>query len=308
MTRLAILCPGQGGQHRAMFDRVAAEPAAQTVLAEASTIVGMDVVDWTRAAANESLFVNRFAQPLLCGVMLATWEVLRPELPAPVVLAGYSVGELAAYGCAGALSAADTVALAQQRAACMDAAGDGPASLAAVLGLGRACVEARCREFGVEIAIVNGPDHFILGGPSERLEKMLTQVGTQAAVTTRRLPVAIPAHTSWLRVASVTFVTALARSALAAPAVPVLAGVSGAAVRDRDTAIATLSAQLSTTVDWSACMRAAYEMGARVFLELGPGTALTRLLRDQYSDVAARSVDEFHSLRGAGDWVRQQLE
>lgn len=307
MTRLAILCPGQGSQHRAMFDKLAGESAADAVLAQAGAVTGMNPRNWIQAAANEALFANRFAQPLLCSVMLATWAVLRPELPAPAVFAGYSAGELAAYGCAGALDVADTVRLAQERAACMDTASVGAAGLAAVLGLGRARIDALCREFGVEIAIVNGPDHFILGGPTAQLDPLLAQAGAQAAVSTRRLPVAVPAHTSRLRAASTTFRAALARSALTAPAAPVLAGISGAPVRDRDSAIATLAAQLSTTVDWAACMQAAYELGARVFLELGPGTALTRLVRERYADVAARSVDEFHSLQGARDWVRQQL-
>jgi len=306
VTRLAILCPGQGAQQRAMFDKLTGESAAEDALAQAAAVFGQDPRTWIRTAANDAWFENRFAQPLLCSTMLATWAVLRPQLPAPAVFAGYSVGELAAYGCAGALGVAETVRLAQERAACMDAASDGAAGLAAVLGLGRMRIEALCREHGVEIAIVNAPDHFILGGPTARLDAMLAEVGAQA-VTARRLPVAAPAHTSWLRAASATFAAALARSALTAPAVPVVAGISGAPVRDRATAIATLAAQLSTTVDWAACMQATYEMGARVFLELGPGSALTRMLRERYADVAARSVDEFHSLHGVRDWVRQQL-
>jgi [acyl-carrier-protein] S-malonyltransferase len=307
VTRLAILCPGQGAQQRAMFDKLAGERAAEDALAQAGAAFGQDPRAWLRAAANDAWFENRFAQPLLCSAILATWAALRAQLPAPAVFAGYSVGELAAYGCAGALDVADTVRLARERAACMDAASDGGAGLVAVLGLNRKRVEALCGEHGVEIAIVNGPDHFILGGPTPQLDELLALVSAQAAVTVRRLPVAVPAHTSWLRAASATFVAALARSTLRAPAAPVVAGISGALVRDRTTAISTLSAQLSTTVDWAACMQAAYEMGARVFLELGPGTALTRLLRERYADVAARSVDEFHSLQGARDWVQQQL-
>ena len=72
-------------------------------------------------------------------------------------------------------------------------------------------------------------------------------------------------------------------------------------------AITTLAGQLATTLDWRACMQAAVEMGARVFLELGPGKALTRMLLDADPTLAARSVDEFRSLEGAVDWVRQQL-
>lgn len=306
MTRLAILCPGQGGQQRAMFDRLTGADAADAVLAQAATVIGRDPRAWLQTASDADLFANRHAQPLLCSAMLATWAVLQPQLPAPVVFAGYSIGELAAYGCAGALDVTETLRLARERAACMDAASDGTTGLAAVLGVGRTRIDTLCREQGVEIAIINGPEHFILGGPTAQLDKVVVRVRRQA-VAARRLPVAVPAHTTWLRGASATFGAVLGRSALAAPAMPVLAGISGAPVRDRASAIATLAAQLSMPVDWAACMRAAYEMGARVFLELGPGTALTRMVREQYADVAARSVDEFHSLQGVRDWVQQQL-
>ncbi|MGB8667201.1 MAG: hypothetical protein WCD24_20990, partial [Serratia inhibens] len=60
---------------------------------------------------------------------------------------------------------------------------------------------------------------------------------------------------------------------------------------------------LSSTINWQACLKTALEMGCRAFLELGPGAALTRMLRDLSSDVAARSVDEFRSLDGVAAWV-----
>jgi len=91
------------------------------------------------------------------------------------------------------------------------------------------------------------------------------------------------------------------------PPVPVLAGVSGAPVRTRGEAIATLSAQLYTPVDWRACLQAAWEMGARVFLELGPGSALTRITQEELPEACARSIEDFNSLQGIGRWVSGAL-
>ena len=48
--------------------------------------------------------VNATAQPLVCAFQLAVWAAIGRRSPPVRALAGYSVGELAAYGCAGALS------------------------------------------------------------------------------------------------------------------------------------------------------------------------------------------------------------
>ena len=99
---LALLCPGQGAQHAAMFERVRDLPAARDVLEIASAALGRDVF---AAAAGESRFDNALAQPLLCAATLAHWRGLREALPAPVLVAGYSIGELAAHAVAGTFNA-----------------------------------------------------------------------------------------------------------------------------------------------------------------------------------------------------------
>ena len=82
---LALLCPGQGAQHAAMFDRVRELPAARDVLASASAVLGRDVF---AAAADEARFDNALAQPLLCAATLAHWHGLREALPEPLLVAG----------------------------------------------------------------------------------------------------------------------------------------------------------------------------------------------------------------------------
>jgi [acyl-carrier-protein] S-malonyltransferase len=306
MTTLALLCPGQGGQHRAMFDRLAGHTAAEAVLQTATAVLGYDPRAQALSAGPDALYKNSIAQPLVCSAILATWAAIGSFLPPPRLIAGYSVGELAAYGCAGALDVAQTLTLALQRATLMDAAAT-PGALTAVIGLDRRQVETLCQEHAAYIAIVNGPDHFVVGASLPQLAAIETAAQDRGATRVVRLRVGVAAHTPLLQSASRLFEAALAASAMRDPTVPVLAGISGAPVRTRETAIATLATQLSSTVDWLACMHAAYEMGARVFLELGPGKALTRMLSDTHPNVAARSVDEFRSLDGVHDWVQQHL-
>ena len=160
---LGILCPGQGAQHPGMLDLVKGEPEAARVLAHASVVLDAPIADLL-SGSEEALFTNATAQPLICAVELATWAALSAQLPSPRVFAGYSVGELAAYGCAGALDAQAVVALARDRARAMDVACPDPCRMSAVRDLAYRSVEALTRAHGVEIAIMNAEDRMVVAG------------------------------------------------------------------------------------------------------------------------------------------------
>ena len=301
---LALLCPGQGAQHAAMFDRVRALPAAGDVLEAASAVLGRDVLV---AAADDARFDNALAQPLLCAASLAHWQGLREQVPVPVVVAGYSIGELAAHAVAGGLDASTCLILAAQRARLMDAASPADAGMQAVLGLERHALQPLCDAHGAYVAIANGQDHFIVGGTHTALQALAEAARAQGAEI-RPLPVHVPAHTPLLHAAVAPFAAALDASVLQAPRVPLLAGIDARPVRVRAAAVHTLSAQLAQTIEWTQVMRQAFERGARVFLQLGPGNALARMVAPSYPCCEVRAVEEFQSLDGAAAWVRSALE
>src|SRR6185436_1191935 len=115
---LALLFPGQGAQHPQMLPWLDAQPAAQPALKALARHLGPD---W-RDALNDPawLHVNRVAQLLLTGVGIAAWQTLAAQLPRPVVVAGYCVGELAAFTAAGVFNADTALDLAAARAQAMD--------------------------------------------------------------------------------------------------------------------------------------------------------------------------------------------
>jgi [acyl-carrier-protein] S-malonyltransferase len=267
-------------------------------------VLGADPVPMVRGGGPE-IFRNSLAQPLLCLAELATWAALRDALPAPRVFAGYSLGELGAYGCAGALDPPTTVALALRRAALMDGASPEPSGLLAVRGIAWPRAGALAERHGGEVAIVNGPAHCVVGGRETALEAVARDVLAAGATTVQRLPVGVAAHTSLLEPATAPFAEALAASALSDPPVPVLAGVSGEPVRRRSAAIATLSTQLARRIVWDRCLTAAVEMGCTVFVELGPGNALSRMALEASPGIPARSVADFRSIAGVARWVKR---
>ena len=299
---LGILCPGQGDQSPGMFELLKDEAEAQTILALCHQVTGRD----PRQATLEQLQVNRVAQPALCTFQLAVWTVLRKHLPAPRVLAGYSLGELAAYGCAGALEPEQVLRLAMRRAAVMDSAFASPGGLAAVRGLTRSRVQALCTVHGVEIAIVNDTDRFIVGGSAAGLSAFEREAAAAGAKVTP-LKVQTPSHIHAMQAAVPKFHAALNEACWHPFAAPVLAGTSGATVFTRAGAIDALARQIAQRVDWAACVDALLEMGCKVLLELGPGNGLSRMIRDRLPDMEVRSVADFSSLKGVVTWVRRSL-
>ncbi len=298
---LAILCSGQGAQHPAMLDMIADHPAAAEVIKSGESVLGLQLREVL--AHPEYIFRNAIAQPLICLAQLALWTALRQDAPRPAAFCGYSVGELGAYACAGALDVVDLVRIAVARAVLMDqAAAATHGGLLALQGLRRDEVARLCEGQRAWIAIAIGAEEFVIGGEDVALQQLSTAFAERGAKLTR-LKVGLASHTPLLSDAVEPFRALLNASSITAPATPVVAGIDAAWVVRRETAIEKLAQQLDHTIAWSACLDMLYERGCRVFLELGPGRALARMTLARFSDVDARAVDDFRSLDGVSSWL-----
>ncbi|EGF32566.1 Malonyl CoA acyl carrier protein transacylase [Oxalobacteraceae bacterium IMCC9480] len=305
--RLAILCPGQGAQHPQLFDLASTDPHAASLLAQWPVEAACGVPLPVALADPALLFANRIAQPLIVAAALAMWEALKSSVPAPALVAGYSIGELSAYGIAGALPADVLIGLAATRAQCMDActAPSARQSLMAVSGLTVAALQPMLARHQLAVAIQNGADSLIVGGFSADLqaaEASLQQLGAQLTP----LQVEVASHTRLMQEAIAPFRAALAQSPFAGFKAPVLAGVSGARVSGKEAAVTVLSRQLAEKIQWDQCMDACAEAGITVALELGPGSALSRMLRARHPAIECRSVADFRTLAGVARWLERQ--
>ena len=306
---IAILCSGQGTQHPGMFDLVAQAPEAQGVLEAACAVLeGKDPRQFIRDADPATLYSNRVGQILCCTQALAAWAMINPHLAGPVVIAGYSVGELAAWGCAGLLGQAEVLRLAVVRAEAMDAAGSDRTGLAAVRGLSRARLDSICRPRDVYIAIVNGEDLFVVGGARGALKSVCDEALKAGALRASTLQVAVAAHTPLLAEASRQFGLAFARENLRRPiarGIRLLTGIDGEVVFDVQEAAGKLAQQISRTVNWAACLDACRAGGAQTALELGPGRALANMAREVLTDAHVRSVEDFRTRDGVLAWLER---
>ena len=300
----AILCPGQGHQHARMLGLFEHDDDARAVFDDAASALGSDVRDWLREPA--ALHHNRVAQPLICVAQLAAWRALRDRLPRVSAFAGYSVGEIASYACAGALDTPELCQLAQARAGMMDDANrHDPGKLLAVRGIDISQLAMLCAGRDAWPAIVLGDTAYVVGGRADAIDKLAQSARAQGA-RVHAVSVDAASHTPLLIGAVGTFRAALEASSLCDPAIPVFAGVDASLVTRRSGAIDALSRQLARRIEWARVLQALHERGCRVFLELPPGNALSRMIHDRFADVEARAVEDFRSLEAIAAWTRMQ--
>jgi [acyl-carrier-protein] S-malonyltransferase len=301
---LAILCSGQGAQHRDMFALTADAPEAAPVFAAAAVALGSDPRVFVRDDDEVALHANAAGQILCATQALAGFAALKPAFPARLTIAGYSIGELAAWGCAGLFSAAAILELARARAAFMDEASGPDDGLAFVRGLGRAAIDALCARHACAVAIVNPADVFVVGGALEKLRALCAGALSLGAAKAAALKVAVASHTPRLAAASARFRTALAAQEIRppTPGVRLIGGVDVQAVVNFEIGLDRLAAQISQTIDWAGCLQACVEAGVDAVLEIGPGRALAAMAGEACG-LRARSLDDFRSLDGARAWL-----
>lgn len=303
---LALLCSGQGRQDRGMLDLFVDRPAAAPILAEASALLGGDVHTLLRTAKDAALHANRTSQILCVARGLAAAACL-PRIERMLV-AGYSVGEMTAWGVAGIWSPERTLQLAAVRAEAMDAAGGTEDGLGFVRGLSRDQVKTLVDRFDCAIAIVNPGLLIIVGGARAQIERCCEAALEQGAVSARPIAVNVAAHTPRLARAVAPFRAALDAS-MPGRTLPgrTLMSAADASIVSGSRGVPGLAAQIATTIDWAATMEALVERGVRQVLELGPGTALADIARAAYPMLDARSIDDFRSLEGVAAWIGTKL-
>jgi [acyl-carrier-protein] S-malonyltransferase len=307
MSAMAILCSGQGYQGAGMFDLLADASEASLVFEAAKIVLdGKDPRRLVRDASNDDLHTDKVGQILCCTQAMAAWAVLSAKVPRPLVVAGYSVGELAAWGVAGLLDYDEVLNLAFQRAAAMDKSTTQPSGLVAIRGLTRDKLDPICKAHEAYVAIVNAENQMLAGGTRKALEAVAQDARAAGAERTTMLQVAVPSHTPLLAEASEEFRQALFNAHLheeVPPDVRLLSGIDGDTVFDVHMGADKLARQIQQTVDWASCMESCRAAGVTKAVELGPGDALARMMHEVIPDGDVHSLSEFHSLSGFEHWI-----
>jgi malonyl CoA-acyl carrier protein transacylase len=273
VSKTALLFPGQGSQTPEMRDVVA--EVRPDLLSAVSELVGEDPFAHVEEGTD-------FAQPAIFCASLAHWEAL--GRPGADLLAGHSLGELAALVAAESLAEEDALGLVVLRGALMQRSGSeaGDGGMVALLGRGAAeRADELAREHGVAVANDNSPQQVVLSGERAALGRV-AGAAEELGLRAMQLPVAGAFHSEMMRAAVPEFSSALERVEVKPPTVPVLSAVTAAPFDD---VRRRLAEALTMQVRWRETMISLQKLGAGRMVEVGPGRVLTGLAKRTLRDV-----------------------
>jgi [acyl-carrier-protein] S-malonyltransferase len=298
-TRIVCVFPGQGSQVVGMGkDLWEADDAVKALYQEANEALGYDLQHLCFVGPEEELRLTQNAQPAILVHSVATWMCVSRHGLQPVLLAGHSLGEYSALAVSGALCFADAVNLVQQRGEFMqEAVPPGAGSMAALLGVARRDVEALCAEFGgtgvLQPANYNDPGQIVIAGETACVQAVVDAVKTRRLGKPVMLKVSAPFHCRMLQPAAERLAHALSQVTFHPFTIPVLSNVTATpypapqAVRD------LLVQQVCAPVRWEDTMRYAVAQGCDALLEVGPGKALSGMMKRIAPEIEILALDEF---------------
>jgi [acyl-carrier-protein] S-malonyltransferase len=291
---IALLAPGQGSQTEGMLSPWLELPGAADRLASWSTAGGLDLARFGTTASTEEITDTAIAQPLIvAATLLAHQELIRRGVLADagdVIVAGHSVGEIAAYAIAGMISADDAVALAATRGAEMaKACANEPTGMSAVLGGDETEVLARLEQLDLVPANRNAAGQIVAAGRLSALDKLAEEPPAKARV--RALGVAGAFHTEFMASALDGFAEAVQHIEVTAePTAVLLSNRDGQPVSSAGDAIEKLVAQLTRPVRWDLCSETLRQRNVKAIVEFPPAGALSGIAKRELRGVPTRAV------------------
>ena len=293
---LAFIFPGQGAQKVGMGKALAdAFPICRDTFAEADAALGEPLSRLCFEGPEDRLTLTENTQPAILAVSTAASRLLASKGIVPAFVAGHSLGEYSANVSAGTFSFADALAIVRRRGRYMqEAVPVGTGAMAAVLGLdtdtvARACSEAAQGDV-VSPANLNGPGQVSIAGSRDAVARAGERAKALGAKRVVPLAVSAPFHCALMKPAETRLAPELLALASADPRVPIVANVDAELKRRASEAIEALVAQVSAPVRWEAVVRRLASEGVTTYVEVGPGTVLSGLVKKIHRDATVVNV------------------
>lgn len=307
-ARVAFLFPGQGSQAVGMgADVFAASPAARRVFETVDVALGFPLSALCFEGPEQILRETINAQPAIITVSLAYLaafqEALAPhEVPSwsypltPAFVAGHSVGEYAALVAAGGLDLADAATLVRERGRLMHAEGIAcPGGMSAVIGLDVAAIQDICQEVTaqagvpvanehpgqgrVAVANYNAPGQIVISGELQAMRQAEELARARGAKRIIPLSVSGAFHSPVMLPAASGLAQALASARVSAVAIPLISNMRAAPLSTAMELREELAQQIAAPVQWTQSIQYMASADVSVFIEIGPGQALTAMVK-----------------------------
>lgn len=242
----------------------------------------------------DRLTLTENTQPAILTVSVAAARVLAARGIVPAFVAGHSLGEYSANVVAGTFAFEDAVRLVRRRGRYMqDAVPVGQGAMAAILGLDADAVRQACEEAAqgqvVSLANINGAGQVVIAGSKdavERASERARQLGARRAIP---LPVSAPFHCALMKPAEDRLAPELRALRVRQPRAPIVANVDAEPKADAASAIEALVRQVSAPVRWEAVVQRLASEGVSTYVEVGPGTVLSGLIKKIHKEARVYS-------------------
>ncbi len=310
MAFFALVFPGQGSQFVGMgADIIADFKAARLVFEEAEDELHRNLRRLILEGPQEELSKTENTQPAILVLSAAIHAALQEagvgSKQGPAFAAGHSLGEYSALVAAQALPIRQAAGLVGKRARFMqEAVGEGLGAMAAVIGLEIEKLDPILKEVSTPAEIVtaanfNAPGQIVISGHRgavERAQARAKEAGARGAII---LKVSVPSHCPLMEGAADSLKGVLAGISFGKPAIPVVSNVTAAPYPGASAIGDLLVRQLVLPVRWEQSVRYMIDNGVTDFVEVGPGTVLSGLIKRIDGTVGTLPVGDMASLREA---------
>ena len=309
-SMVVLLFPGQGAQCVGMGKALAQNfPIIKERFQEADeffSYTGKSLIQIMAQGPWEMLMETQWAQPALFTLSSGLFEVIRHHCVLEGIsigwMAGHSLGEYSALHAAGCFSFQEGLRHIQARFQAMAQVQEG--AMAAILKLSLEAITELIQRYGegqVELANDNCPGQVVISGKKHGVERILTYAQNQGARCIL-LQVSGPFHSSFMAPAAEQFASYLNSITFNPPSIPVVTNVSAMIQQDPEHIKSQLIQHLTHPVRWRETMQTLHRLGAKYYLELGPGGVLAGLARKTLESVHVTSLGDFSSLEA---WIHK---
>ncbi|MEQ1870454.1 MAG: ACP S-malonyltransferase [Vicinamibacterales bacterium] len=293
---IAFVFPGQGAQKVGMGQALAdAFPVCRQTFEEADAALGMSLSDLCFTGPDEQLTLTENQQPAILAVSIAAYRLVASMGLKASFVAGHSLGEYSANVAAGTFSFADALRTVRNRGRYMqEAVPVGTGAMAAILGLdaevvAQACADAAQGEV-VSPANMNGGGQVVISGARDAVARAGERAKALGAKRVIPLSVSAPFHCALMKPAEERLAPELRSLKVHNPHPPIVVNVD-AMPRERGVdAIEALVAQVSSPVRWEAVVRRLASEGVTTYVEVGPGTALSGMVRRIHKEAIVANI------------------
>ena len=299
----AFVFPGQGSQYAGMGKDIAGRfPTARRVFDEIDSTLGFSISKLCFEGPEDQLKLTKNTQPAILAVSSAIHAVLEEQgATRRDLVAGHSLGEYSAIVSVGGLTPAEAAKIVHLRGPFMqDAVPVGTGGMAALIGPSVEEVRSICEEAGqgevVSVANINAPGQIVIAGTKAGIERAIEIAKKRGVRRALPLPVSAPFHCELMKPAEEKLKPILDEAPFKDLWLSLISNVDASPIGTAHAVRNALVRQVVSPVRWVESVQKMISMGVKHFVEVGPGTVLTGLIKRIDPSVELINVSDVASL------------